>query len=114
MNWIKPAAALFILAMPVAALAGSASGTVTSLYISSNYGDLVYIELSGVKTGNPACSSKTPPWQFLLPRNNSSEFYSLLFTLLQDASNAGIGVTVTGTGSCTVDYSLETIESLVY
>lgn len=112
MNRIKQIAALCILAFPVAALAaGSASGTVSHQFVSASFGDIVFVEVSGVKTGNPACSTNSP-WQFVIPR--TSAFYQDLFTLLQNAQNKGGTVTVTGTGTCSVASNTETIASVEF
>jgi hypothetical protein len=109
---IKQLAALCILAFPAAVFAaGTATGTVTHLLISGTFGDLILIELSGVKTGNPACSTDSP-FQFLLPRNNTEQFYTDMLGILQSAYNKGGSVTITGLGACTVSTTLETINSV--
>ena len=106
MKWITQAATFCALAVPAAAIAGSATGTVTSLYESEEFGQIMYIEISGVKTANPACSTRVP-WQFAMPA--SSQFYLDLYALISGAVKSGKTITVTGTGSCTVDSSMETI-----
>ena len=105
-------AVIFVLLLPASAFAQSiATGTVTNLFISATYGDLVYIEVSGAKSGAPACSTKTP-WQFVLPRAN--QFYADLFGLLLAAYEKGGTVTITGSGNCDFDRALETIGDVTY
>ena len=112
MRSIKRLAAMCALALPVMAFGqGTATGTITHLMISGTFGDLVYIELSGTKTSNPTCSTDSP-WQFLLPRNNTEQFYTDMLNMLYSAYNKGGSVTITGVGSCTVSTTLETINSV--
>lgn len=112
MRKIRKLAASCALALPMMAFGqGTATGTITHLMISGTFGDLVYIELSGTKSSNPSCSTDSP-WQFLLPRNNTEQFYTDMLNMLLNAYNKGTSVTITGIGSCTVSTTLETINGL--
>jgi hypothetical protein len=110
MKWIKQVLAVCLLVMPVAVFAsGTATGTITHLYISDTFGDIVYIELSGSKGGTPPACSTNTSFEFVMPR--TSAFYSDLLTLLVAARQSGQSVTVTGTMSnnCGVASNTETI-----
>ncbi len=98
------------LSLPVVASAGSATGTVTSLYADTAFGDLIYVELSGLKSNNPSCSTGKPPYQFVLPR--TATVYFDMLQLIELAQLNGQTVTVTGAGSCGVDFTVETVLSI--
>lgn len=110
MKGFKHVAALCILFLPVSAFAiGSATGTVTHIFVSATYGDIVYIELSGSKSNNPTCSTNSPS-QFVIPR--TSQLYADLFAQILAAYSTGASITVTGTGTCSVVSTEETIASV--
>jgi len=103
--------ALSAMSLPVAAFAGgAASGTVVNVYLSATYGDLVYVEVSGAKTGNPTCSTGKAPFQFVLPRTSALQMD--MFDLLLLAKTARRPVILTGLGSCGVDSTVETLGSV--
>ncbi len=109
MKWMKQVLALCVLTLPAAAFAaGSSSGTVT-LEVTATYGDVVLVKTSGAKSGNP-CGNGLGGWYFLLPK--TSAFYDDLFTLLVSAHQAGSSVTVTGTGTCSINSNIETIAAV--
>jgi hypothetical protein len=109
MKWMKQILALCVLTVPAAAFAaGSASGTVT-VEITATYGDVVLVKTSGAKSSNP-CGTGLGGWYFLLPK--TSAFYDDLFTLLVQAHTAGASVTVTGTGTCSINSDIETIAAV--
>jgi hypothetical protein len=115
MKWINRIAALCVLAVPAAAFAsGTATGTITHLYIGDTYGDIVLIELSGAKGGSPPACSTNTAYQFALPK--SSQFYIDLMTLLVSARQSGQVVTITGTSSnnCGIVSNVETIGQVNY
>jgi len=111
MKWIKQAAALCVLAAPAAAFAGSATGYIKSMYIPSN--DYVYIELSGVKANNPACSTSTTA-QFVVlgPNYENWGYYHEILEMLQTAEAGGLTITITGAGKCALDPTAEDLSAL--
>ena len=112
MKRIKLIGALCLLSLPAAAFAdGSATGTITNLFVDASFSDVVYITLSGVKTGSPACSTSTRG-QFVIPANNGVADYVFMFTLATTAAISGKTVTVTGQNQCNVDNAVETIQNI--
>jgi hypothetical protein len=113
MNKIERLAAVCLLAVPAAAFAsGTATGTVTHVYTTVTWGDLVYVELSGAKSGNPTCSTKTP-WQFMIPLSSGSQ-YGVMLGMIMAAQAGGKTITITGQGVCNVDDTEETIGSVTF
>ena len=111
MNRIKKLAALCLLGLPVAAFAGgSATGTVTKIFVDAGFANVVYVTLSGLKTGNPACSSSTRG-QFVIPITAALD-YSYMFSALLSAKQTGSSVTITGQNQCNVDNAVETIQNI--
>lgn len=108
MNILKHITALCVLSAPVIAFAGTASGTVTSFYANAGNSNVVYVTLSGVKTGNPACSTSAKG-QFVIPVTVANQ-YSYMFTILLNAKETGQSVTITGQNQCNVDNAVETIQ----
>ena len=113
MKRIKRTVALCILTIPAAAFAagGSATGTITNLFVDAGFANVIYVTLSGVKTGNPACSTSTRG-QFVIPANNGVADYVFMFTLATTAAISGKTVTVTGQNQCNVDNAVETIQNI--
>lgn len=110
MKTIKLLAAVCALALPISAFAGgSASGTVTHLFVTASFGNIVYVQLSGTKSGNPACSTRTP-WQFAIPVGAAAVYPDIL-ALVIAAHQTGASITIAGQGQCNVDNSEETILS---
>jgi len=111
MKKIKLLAALCAMALPAAAFAGgSATGTITSIFVDAGFSNVVYITLSGVKTGNPGCSTSTRG-QFVIPVT-AANVYSFMFTLATTAAENGSSVTITGQNQCNVDNAVETIQNI--
>jgi hypothetical protein len=107
---IKKLVLLCLLACPVAAFAGgTATGTVTHLFVDASFANVVYVTLSGVKTGSPACSTSSRG-QFVLPITVTSDYQSM-FSLLLSARQTGATVTITGQNQCNVDNNVETIQN---
>jgi hypothetical protein len=92
--------------------AGTATGTVTHIYITATFGNLVYVELSGTKSGNPACSTRTP-WQFVIPVESATE-YGVMLGMVMAAQEKGSTITIVGQGICNIDDSDETILSVQF
>ena len=113
MKRIKRTVALCILTIPAAAFAagGSATGTITDIFVDASFSNVIYITLSGVKTGNPACSTSTRG-QFVIPQNNGVADYVFMFTLATTAAQSGATVTITGQNQCNVDNAVETIQNI--
>lgn len=113
MKLIKQLAVLCVLSVPVAAFAvGTAAGTVTHMYADNAFGDLIYVEVSGVKTGNPACSTGKAPFQFVLQR--TSQLFADLLTFVVSAKQSGQTVTLVGSGTCGVDFTVESLVAVTY
>ena len=75
---IKSLAGLCALAFPLGAIAGgTASGTVSNVFSDASFANVVYVTLSGVKTGNPACSS-SGRGQFVIPVTAANDFEARL------------------------------------
>lgn len=111
MNMIKKIAAACVLACPAAAFAaGAATGTVTSVFADASFSSVVYVTLSGIKTGNPACSTASRG-QFVIPITAATD-YSYMFSMLLTAAQNGSTVTITGQNQCNVDNSVETIQNM--
>ena len=103
--------ALCALSLPVAAFAGgSATGTVSNLFVDASFSGVVYITLTGVKSGNPACSTATRG-QFVIPIT-AAVTYPYMFNLALNAQFTGATVTVTGQNQCNVDNNVETIQNI--
>jgi hypothetical protein len=90
---------------------GVASGTVAHIFVTATFGDIIYVELSGAKTGNPACSTRSP-WQFAIPRGSKAvngltpgDLVALVF----EAQKKGNSITIGGSGVCDIDASEESI-----
>jgi hypothetical protein len=110
-NRIKQIAALCLLALPVAAFAGgSATGIVTKILVDASFANVAYVTLSGVKTGNPACSSSTRG-QFVIPVTVANDYANML-TLVLQARDSGTSITITGQNQCNVDNNVETIQNV--
>ncbi len=111
MNRIKQIAALCLLACPVTSFAaGAATGTVTKIHVDAAFSNVVYVTLSGVKTGNPACSTSSRG-QFVLPIT-AANVYSYMFQVVLNARITGATVTITGQNQCNVDNNVETIQNI--
>jgi hypothetical protein len=90
-----------------AALAiGTYTGTVSKVVILSANGALVFVEVSGTKTGSPSCSTNAT-FGFVMSLSGSP--HGEMYLMLLAARAAGTSVTLQGTGAC-ADYS--TVESL--
>lgn len=113
MKRIKRVVALCILTIPAAAFAagGSATGTISNLFVDASFSGVIYITLSGAKSGNPACSTSTRG-QFVIPANNGVADYVFMFNLATTAAISGATVTVTGQNQCNVDNAVETIQNI--
>jgi hypothetical protein len=113
MKMLKQLAVLCALSIPVSAFAvGTSSGTITHLYADNAYGDLIYVEASGVKTGNPACDTGKAPYQFVLQR--TTQLYADLLTFLVWAKEANQTVTLVGSGTCGVDFTVESLVAVTW
>jgi len=108
---IKSLLVLCALGLPVGAFAnGSATGTVSNLFVDASFSGVVYITLTGVKSGNPACSSSSRG-QFVIPITSAID-YPYMFNLALNAQESGATVTITGQGVCNVDNNVETIQNI--
>ena len=111
MKTIKSLLVLCALSLPVAAFAnGSATGTVSNLFVDASFSGVVYITLTGAKAGNPACSTSTRG-QFVIPITSAID-YPYMFNLALNAQESGATVTITGQGVCNVDNNVETIQNI--
>lgn len=111
MKILKRLAVLCVLAAPVAAFAGgSATGTVTDVFVDAGFSNVLYVTLSGVKTGNPACSTSTRG-QFVIPFTAAND-YAYMVSVLLTAVQAGKTATITGQNQCNVDSAVETIQNI--
>jgi hypothetical protein len=99
------------LSLPVVAFAdGAATGTVSDLFVDASFSGVVYITLTGAKSGNPACSTSTRG-QFVIPITSAVD-YPYMFNLALNAQQSGATVTITGQGQCNVDNNVETIQNI--
>ncbi len=114
MNWIKQVVAVCALYFSIATVASAsgASGTIVHLYISATYGDLIYVQLSNALAPGVPCANGKPPYYYVLPRANAAT--SDMWALLLDAKKTGKLVGVIGTGTCSVDFGVETINEVTY
>lgn len=113
MKLISKLAALSLLSLPATVFAaGTATGTITHIFMSATYGELAYVQLSGAKSGNPACSTKTP-WQFVVPLTSAEE-YKVMLGILLAAQQKGATVTIVGQAQCNIDSTEETILSVEF
>ena len=111
MKTIKHLAVLCILACPIAAFAGgSATGTVTGVFVDASFANVVYVTLSGAKAGNPPCSTSSRG-QFVIPVTVVAD-YGYMFSLVLSAKQTGSTVTITGQNQCNVDNNVETIQNV--
>lgn len=111
MKTIKLLVALCALGLPIGAFAdGSASGTVSNLFVDASFSGVVYITLTSTKSGNPACSTSTRG-QFVIPITSAVD-YPYMFNLALNAQESGATVTITGQGQCNVDNNVETIQNI--
>jgi hypothetical protein len=111
---IKHLVVLCILACPIAAFAGgSATGTVTGVFVDASFANVVYVTLSGSKTGNPSCqtSAGTARGQFVIPVTVVAD-YAYMFSLVLSAKQTGSTVVITGQNQCNVDNNVETIQNV--
>jgi hypothetical protein len=108
---IKSLLVLCALSLPVAAFAGgTATGTVSNLFVDASFSGVVYITLTGVKTGGPTCSTSTRG-QFVIPITSAVD-YPYMFNLALNAQESGATVTITGQAMCNVDNNVETIQNI--
>jgi len=114
MKWIKQAAALCALSLPVAAFAADTAGpfTVTHLFANNGFGDLIYVQLSGLTAKFIPCGGGKDPFFFVLPRSTAAQ--ADMLTFLVSAKRTGRKVTLTGTGACDVDFTVETLGTVSY
>jgi hypothetical protein len=110
---IKQVAALCLLSLPVAAFAagGSATGTVTGLFVDASFANVVYITLSGLKTSGSNLCSTSSRGQFVIPVTVVAD-YAYMFSLATTAAQSGATVTITGQNQCNVDNAVETIQNI--
>jgi hypothetical protein len=116
MKMLQKLALTCLAVCPMAAFAGgSATGTITHIFIDASYVNGVYVTLSGVKTGNPACSTSTRG-QFVVPISptlaNTNLDYQYMVNLLESAMQAGVTLTITGQNVCNLDNNVETIQNV--
>jgi hypothetical protein len=108
---IKLLLALCALSLPVAAFATGATGTVSNLFVDASFSGVVYITLTGAKTGtNPPCATATRG-QYVIPITSGVD-YSYMFNLALNAQTTGATVTITGQAVCSVDNNVETIQNI--
>jgi phage tail sheath gpL-like len=111
MKLCKSMLTLCALSVPVSALAGgSATGTISNLFVDASFASVVYVTLTGAKSSNPACSTSTRG-QFVIPITAAVD-YSYMFNLALNAQNTGASVTITGQNQCNVDNNVETIQNI--
>lgn len=114
MRFMKSLLAVSALGLPLAAFAtgaGSATGTVSNLFVDAGFAHVVYITLTGSKglTG-PGCSTSSRG-QFVIPITAADD-YQYMFNLALNAQQSGATVTITGQNQCNVDNSVETIQNI--
>jgi hypothetical protein len=111
MKTVKSILAFFVMSLPLAAFAsGSATGTVSNLFVDASFSGVVYITLTGAKSGNPTCSTSTRG-QFVIPITAAID-YPYMFNLALNAQQSGATVTITGQDQCNVDNNVETIQNI--
>lgn len=109
MRRVFSAVILFLL-LPMSALAGSSvvQVKVTNLAINKTYGNLVFIQVSGIPSGAPVCSNSS--WHYTLSLGNTSD--KELYAMLLMAYSTGVPVNITGTGTCSQVSFVESLEGL--
>jgi hypothetical protein len=94
------------------ASAGSVTGaTITNVLIGTNYGGMIFIEVSSAKSGNPSCSTNSN-WGFVLPLTTALE--NQMLAVILSARTTGATVTLTGSGVCDTYSNVETLQDISY
>lgn len=94
--------------IPALAHAGQVTGTVTGLIVRSSDG-LVYVTLSGTRTGGPTCA--TYPYFMIADENSNSGKKQFAMLLAAKASNSTI--TIVGRNTCVRWNDGEDIDSII-
>jgi hypothetical protein len=111
MHWTKLIALLAAFGLPTTASAGSQIGTITELYMGTDYGGMVFIAISGAKTNNPACSTNNT-FSFVLPLTTALQ--SQMYAALLAARATGAQVTLNANGLCDTYSGVETLVYITY
>jgi hypothetical protein len=86
----------------------AANVRITQFGMTSNLGNHVFLQVSGQVTGVPACSTH-PSWHFLLPLDTN--WGKNAYAALLAARASGATMHISGTNTCSVDGTIETLRS---
>jgi hypothetical protein len=108
-------------AAPVIGQSSPANGVATNVMVSgigmsSTAGNMVFIEISANKTGNPSCSTNGPgQWSFVLPLTSTIQ-QQMLTTLMaaRTAIYSPTTVTLVGSGLCDTYSTVETLTNVIF
>jgi hypothetical protein len=82
--------------------------TITNLQISKAYGDFVFIQVSGVPLGSPACENSGWNYTLSLSSPGDSQLYAMLLT----AYTSGALINIEGAGTCNEVGFVESLQTL--
>jgi hypothetical protein len=88
-----------------------AGGTIVAVEASTIDQNMVFIEVSGTKTGNPSCSTNST-WQFVLSLANATT--NAMLVEIITARTTATPVTVYGAGTCSAYSTVEDLQTIVF
>lgn len=110
---MKSLMAKSLICLLVAAQIGHAATVSNTLInvvmIDRGHGAKVFVKTGTTKTGNPTCHTSSG-WAFVFPLENDTD--KAMYSALLAAKNAGSKVTLTGTATCAVYSSIETLNRI--
>jgi len=100
---------IIVLAVCFSSDAGSVSGaTITKLQISKVFPDILFVQLDRVKDSTPACHINGA-WTYAMSMTTESD--KKMYALLLAARVSQAPVTISGTGTCDVFGSIESLST---